>query len=157
MQSAISATLFVIYFSIRLDLYTCMGGLTYSKVWMNRARLPILLVVTWAHGKMNIPYYSPVPVRAGEFGLARRVQLSRPASACSFSILTVFLPFSAAASIYLCIPPCARGSVPSSSGHAIAYLCCSLPRVRWHRAISLQGSSGNRWSLFAGDYGPINN
>ena len=31
--------------------------------------------------------YSPVPVRAWEFGLARRVQPSRPASACSFSML----------------------------------------------------------------------
>ena len=31
--------------------------------------------------------YSPVPVRALEFGLARRVQPSRPASACSFYIL----------------------------------------------------------------------
>ena len=46
--------------------------------------------------------YSPVPVRAGGFGLARRVQPSRPTSACSFSILrlnlvvllTGFLPIS---------------------------------------------------------------
>ena len=49
----------------------------------------------------------PVPVRALEFGLARLVQHSRPASTCSFSILlrlnmvlllTGFLPISAAAS-----------------------------------------------------------
>ena len=33
--------------------------------------------------------FSPVPVR--EFGLARRVQPSRPASACSFSILRLNL------------------------------------------------------------------
>ena len=32
-------------------------------------------------------YFSPFPVRACEFVLARRVQPSRPASACSFSIL----------------------------------------------------------------------
>ena len=31
--------------------------------------------------------YFPVPVRAWEFGLARRVRPSRPASACSFSAL----------------------------------------------------------------------
>ena len=30
--------------------------------------------------------YLPVPIRAREFGLARRVQPSRSASACSFSI-----------------------------------------------------------------------
>ena len=41
-----------------------------------------------ARGQLNRKNeYSPVPVRAGEFGLARRVQPSRPASACSFSIL----------------------------------------------------------------------
>ena len=52
--------------------------------------------------------YFPVPVRAREFGLARRVRPSGPASACSFSILRLnlvlthgFLPISAAASIYL--------------------------------------------------------
>ena len=38
-------------------------------------------------------------------------------------------------------PPYAIGSVPSLSGHAIAYRWCSLPRVRQHRASKLQGSS----------------
>ena len=38
-------------------------------------------------------------------------------------------------------PPHAIGSVPSLSGHAIAYRLRSLPRVRRHRAITLQGSS----------------
>ena len=41
-----------------------------------------------ARGQLNRKNeHSPVPVRASEFGLARRVQPSRPASACSFSIL----------------------------------------------------------------------
>ena len=35
------------------------------------------------------------------------------------------------------------GSVPSLSGHAVAYRWRSLPRVRWHRASSPQGSSSN--------------
>ena len=35
--------------------------------------------------------HSPVPVRAREFGLVRRVQPSRPASACSSSILRLNL------------------------------------------------------------------
>ena len=40
-----------------------------------------------ARGQLNRKNeYSPVPVCAGEFGLARRVQPFRPASACSFSI-----------------------------------------------------------------------
>ena len=39
------------------------------------------------------------------------------------------------------IPPYAVGSVPSLSGHAIAYRWRSLPRVRRHRASKPQGSS----------------
>ena len=38
-------------------------------------------------------------------------------------------------------PPIAIGSVPSLSGHAIAYRWRSLPRVRWHRAGKPRGSS----------------
>ena len=38
-------------------------------------------------------------------------------------------------------PPNAIGSVPSLSGHAIAYRWRSLPRVRRHRASKPQGSS----------------
>ena len=45
-----------------------------------------------ARGQLNGENeYSLVPVRAGEFGFARRVQPSRPASACSFSILRLNL------------------------------------------------------------------
>ena len=68
----------------------------------------------------NLPYcqlnrdnrYSPVPIRAGELGLARHVQPSRPASACSLSTLKPNLvlaneisPLSEAASIYLSRQP----------------------------------------------------
>ena len=38
-------------------------------------------------------------------------------------------------------PPYAIGSVPSLSGHAIAYRWCSLPTGRRHRASKPQGSS----------------
>ena len=38
-------------------------------------------------------------------------------------------------------PPCAIGSVPSLSGHAVAYRWGSLPRVRRRRASKPQGSS----------------
>ena len=38
-------------------------------------------------------------------------------------------------------PPYAIGSVPSLSGHAIAYRWRALPRVRQHRASKPQGSS----------------
>ena len=100
-----------------------------------------------ARGQLNRENeYSPVPVCAWEFGLARRVQPSRPASACSspysgwiWCLFTGFLPSSAATSIYE--PPYAIGSVPSFSGHAIACQWRSLPRVRRHRASKPQGSS----------------
>ena len=45
-----------------------------------------------ARGQLNRENeYSPVPVHALEFGLARRVQPSRPASPCTFSILRLNL------------------------------------------------------------------
>ena len=46
-------------------------------------------------------------------------------------------------------PPCTIGSVPSLSGHAIAYRWRSLPRVRRHRASKPQGSSERvlRWQI----------
>ena len=40
-----------------------------------------------------------------------------------------------------CLTPSGYPVVPSSSGHAIAYRWCSLPRVRRHRASKAQGSS----------------
>ena len=49
--------------------------------------------------------YSPVPVHALEFGLARRVQSSRLASACSFSIHRLNLVLTHG------IPPDFRGGV----------------------------------------------
>ena len=51
---------------------------------------------------------------------------------------------------------CAIGSVPTFSGHAIAYRWRSPPKVRRHRASSPQGSSSNECCLFAGYHGPIN-
>ena len=41
------------YICIYVCMYVCMV-ITYSRVWTNRVRLPILLVVSWA-GKINIP------------------------------------------------------------------------------------------------------
>ena len=105
--------------------------------------------------------YFPVPVRAREFDLARQVQPSRPASACSFStlrltlVLTRFLPISAAASIYVFIPPTTIGSVPSSSSHAFTYRWRQLPRVCRHRTSSPQGSPSNGCCLFRYHHGPI--
>ena len=67
-------------------------------------------------------------------------------AACSFStlrlnlVLTHMIP-PAAASIYLFKPPYAIVSVPSLSGHAIAYRWRSLPRIRRHRTSKPQGSS----------------
>ena len=52
--------------------------------------------------------------------------------------------------------PYSIGSVPSLSGHAIAYQWRLLPRVRLQRANSPQGSSSNGCCHFAGHHGPIN-
>ena len=53
---------------------------TLARVWMNRARLPILLVVSET-GKMKSSLSPFAPL---EFGLARRVGQSHLPSACSF-------------------------------------------------------------------------
>ena len=50
-------------------------------------------------------------------------------------------PYSAICDDHTYIHTYAIGSVPSLSGHAIAYRWCSLPRVRRHRASQPQGSS----------------
>ena len=110
-----------------------------------------------ARGQLNRENeYFPIRVRAREFGLARRVRQSRPASTCAspyssgiWCLLTGFLPSSAAASIYLFKPRYIIRSVPSLSGHAIAYRWRSLPRVRRHRASIPQGA-------LAGHHGRIN-
>ena len=53
------------------------------------------------------------------------------------------------------IPSTAIGSVPSFSGNAIVYRWCSPPRVRRHRASSLEDSSSNGCCLFRKPHGPI--
>ena len=63
-------------------------------------------VVNPARGQLDRENeYSPVPVRASEFGLARRVQPSHPASACSFFIPRLNLVLTRG------IPPDFRGGV----------------------------------------------
>ena len=52
-------------------IYVCMV-ITYSRVWINRVRLPILLVVSWT-GEMNIPLSPCVPEN-----LVSRDGFSRP-------------------------------------------------------------------------------
>ena len=100
-----------------------------------------------AHGQLSREneYF---PVRAREFGLARRVRQSSPASACSFhtqaesgAYLRDSSPARRRRPFSYLKPPDAIGSVPSLSGHAIAYRWRSLPRVRRHRATKPQDSS----------------
>ena len=79
--------------------------------------------------QLNTGNLSPISIRTREFGIARQIRPSWPASAHSFStprlnlMLTrgflSFLPLSVTASIYT--QSTAIGSVPSLSGHATAY------------------------------------
>ena len=106
------------------------------------------MVANPARGRLNRENeYFPVPVRIGELDLVRQARLFRPAPARSFSILILnhqssiwrllagFLPLSAAAFIYLFLPPYAIGSVPSLSSRA----WCSLPRVGRQTSAALAG------------------
>ena len=123
--------------------FPCLGNLeqdlqpsmviTLSRVWINRARLPILLVVSWT-GKMNIslsPFAPENLVSRDGFGRpVPRPPVPSPHPDWIWCLLTGFLPTSAAASIYSFKPPCAVGWVPNLSGHTIAYRWRSLPRAR---------------------------
>ena len=124
-------------------MYVCMTT-HITRVWINRVRLLILLVVSSTR-KMNISlsvvarenlvsrdgFGSPVPrhparlYTQAESGAYLRHSFRVPRRR----------PF-----IYLKLPY-AIGSVLSLSGHAIAYQWRSLPRVRRHRASKPQGSS----------------
>ena len=132
--------------------------ITYSRVWINRVRLPILLVVSWT-GKMNIP----LSAFASE-NLASRDSFGRPVPR-----QPVHLHTQAESGAYSrdssrfsrrhrhIIPSTAIiGPVPSLSGHATAYRWRSLPRFRRRRARSPQGSSSNGCCLFRFHRGPIN-
>ena len=126
-----------------LCMYVCMVITSYSRVWINRVRSPILLVVSWT-GKKYIPLSPCVPEN-----LVSRDGFSRPVPRQPSHLHST----QAESGAYLrdssrvprrrpfMKPPYAIGSVPSSSGHAIAYRWCSLPRVRRHRASKPQGSS----------------
>ena len=114
------------------------------------------IAASYARGQLNRENISiPVPVRAREIGLARWVRPSHPASAASFSTLRLNVVLTHG------IPPAFRdgvhinyklstaiGTVPSLSGHAIAYRWRSVRRVRRHRASSPQDSSSERCCLF---------
>ena len=122
-------------------MYVCMV-IIYSRVWINRVRLPILLVVSWAR-EINIPLSPCVPVNLVSGDGFSRLDPRQPAHLHTQTESGAYLrdssrvprrrPFSK--------PPYAIGSVPSISGHAIAYRWRSLARVRRHRASRPQGSS----------------
>ena len=109
----------------------------YSRVWINRVRLPILLVVSWT-GKMNIPLSPCVPEN-----LVPRDGFSRPSRDHTHAESGAYLRDSSREPRWRpCMKPLyAIGSAPSLSGHAVAYRWRSLPRVRRNRASKLQGSS----------------
>ena len=121
----------------------CM--VTYiTRVWINRVRLPILLVVSTTV-KMNISLSAFVPenlVSRGGFGSPVPRQ---PAHLHTQAESSAYLRDSSRVPRrrpFICFePPHAIGSVPRLSGHAIAYRWRSLPRVRRHRASKSQDSS----------------
>ena len=112
-------------------------------------------VANLARGQLNRRNgHFPVPVRPGEFDLVIRVRPSRPASACSFSILRLNLVLTHG------IPPDFRVGVHSlilttirhrGSPEFIESRSCEpmrpLPRVCRHRANSPHNGSSNRGCL----------
>ena len=123
-----------------------------ARVWINRIRLPILLVVS-STGKNNIslsPFApenlvsrdglgSPVPRQPAHL----HTQAESGAYLRDSSRVPRRRPF-----IYL--------NLHTLSGHAIAYRWRSLQRVRRHRDSSPQGSSSDGCCLYRYHLGPIN-
>ena len=121
-------------------MYVCMV-ITYSRVWINRVRLPILLVVSWT-GKIIFPCLRAcLRIWSRETGSAVPSRVSLLISILRLNlVLTYGIPPEFRGGVHM-KPPYAIGSVPSLSGHAVAYRWRSLPRVRRHRASTPQGSS----------------
>ena len=129
--------------SMHMNFFTLCMIITHNRVWINRVRLSILLVVS-STGKMSIPLSPSVPEN-----LVLRDGFNRPVPRQPAHLHTT----QAGSGAYLrdssrvprrrpfMKPPYAIGSVQSLSGRAIAYRWRSLPRVRRHRASKPQGSS----------------
>ena len=97
---------------------------------------------------MNISLSAFAPenlVSRDEFGspVPRQPSHLHTRSESDWLVLTYGLPpkFRGGVLLFILKPPYAIGSVPSLSGHAIAYRWRSLPRVRRHGASKPQGSS----------------
>ena len=116
-----------------------------ARVTINRVRLSILLVVSWT-GKMNISLSPSAPenlVSRDGFGSpVPRQPAHLHTQAESGAYLRDSSRVPRRRHFFLFKPPYAIGSVPSLSGHAVAYRWRSLPRVRRHRVSNPQGSSG---------------
>ena len=87
--------------SMRMSGYCMVTHL--ARVWINRVRLPILLMVSW-NGKMDISLSAFAPENLGSrdgFGSPVPPACSSPYSGWIWCLLTGFLSSSAAASIYL--------------------------------------------------------
>ena len=105
--------------------------ITYSRVWINKVTLPILILLI-LHTQAETGAYSRsfyrFPGRRPYIYTVNRYRVS-----------TEFI-----------------GSVLSLSGHAIACRWRSLPRVRRHGASSPRRSFSNECCLFRYHHGPIN-
>ena len=116
---------------------------TYSKSMKQPGK-----VANPAHGQLNRENYSSPPVFAPESSVSRDGFDSpvphQPAHLHTQAESGAYLRDSSRVPRrrpYINIkPPYAIGSVPSKSGHAIAYRWRSLPRIRRHRASIPQGS-----------------
>ena len=121
-----------------------MYGYTHSRVWINPVRLSILLVVSYTR-KMSIFLSAFTPEnlvsRDGLGSLVSRQPAHLYTQAESGAYLTNSSRVPRRRPFTYFKPPYAIGSVPSFSGHAIAYRWRSLPKVRRHRASKSQGSS----------------
>ena len=70
-------------------------------------------------------------------------------------VLTDGIPLDFLDGVHIIYRQIAISSVPTLSGHLIAYRWCALPRVRRHTACSRRGNSSNECYLFRFHHGPV--
>ena len=117
--------------------------ITYSRLWIDRVSKVANPARSQLNRENNIPLSPCVPENlVSRDGFSRPVP-RQPARLYTQAESGTYLRYSSRVPQRrpFMKPPYAIGSVPSLSGHAIAYRWRSLPRVRRHRTSKPQGSS----------------
>ena len=151
------AILDVILYRVSHDLSVYGHHITYSRVWINRIRLPSSLwLAEQQKNNFSLTPFASQGLVSRDRGSAVPSRVSLFIFSTSFTLnvwylLARFLDVPAAESIYYTVNR-HRASLEvfgvRCSGRAIAYRWCSLPRIRRHRVSSAETPSTTTAPLY---------